>query len=96
MDAITSKIYNAFEFAQRLSELSNLCISKVLIDDILLVLKELNIKSNSYFPRLKITQIFTKKNNEQYAKNILFALMLINKVNGLSIYNHNFIPEKST
>ncbi len=167
MDAITSKIYNAFEFAQRLSELNNLCLEKASIDDILLVLKELNIKSNSYFAGLKITQIFTsmfnnwiteldkikeekiwertyinlqydilswmdaiiilsetnsktyfenpdaddqtKKNieagnsqlrqqlsqmNREYSRNILFALMLINKVSGLSMYNHNFKPEK--
>ena len=167
MDAITSKIYNAFEFAQRLSELNNLCLEKAPIDDILLVLKELNIKSDSYFTGLKVTQIFssmfnnwinqldkikeeeiwertyinlqydilswmdaiiilsetnsktyfenpdadeqTKKNieagnsqlrqqlstmNKEYSRNILFALMLINKVSGLSMYNHNFKPEK--
>ncbi len=163
MDVITSKVYNAFEFTQRLSELNNLCIEKAPIDNILLILKELHIKSNSYFPDLQVTKIFTEifnkwiadlekitedeiwnrtylnlqydiltcmdaiiillesntknyfespgadeqtkrniqtgnnqlrgqlnKMNEQYARMILFALMLINKSSGVNMYNYNF------
>ncbi len=166
MDAITNKIYNAIELASRISELNNLCTNKSDINDIILVLKELNIKSNSYFPDQKVTTILTtmfnkwinelknikdekiwdrtylnlqydilnwieaiiilsdttsetyfkspnvdettKKNiergnadlkkqlnemNIQYSNQILFALMVINKANGLSMYNHNFTEE---
>jgi hypothetical protein len=58
MDTITNKIYNAFEFATRLSELYKMCFEKAPVDDICLILKELNIKSNTYFPDLKATKIF--------------------------------------
>jgi len=167
MDAITNKIYNAFEFASRLSELYNLCAEEEALDDILLLLKELNIKLSKYFPDLKITEIFRalltnwiselekikgekiwertylnlqydilnwmdgiitisetnsktyfdsptsdrttieniklgnsqlKKQvdlmNRHYSQRILFALMMVNKTSGLSMYNHNF-TEKS-
>ncbi|MHA1380840.1 MAG: hypothetical protein ACTSRG_20940 [Candidatus Helarchaeota archaeon] len=163
MDVITNKVYNAFEFATRLSELYNLCANKESLDTILILIKELNIKLSKYFPDLKITEIFTalfnnwikelgeikdeevwdrtylnlqydilnwmdgivtisetnskiyfdspsadsttikniKAGNEQlkeqinlmnkhYSRNILFALMLVNKTSGLSMYNHNF------
>ncbi|MFX0142254.1 MAG: hypothetical protein ACFFDN_51925, partial [Candidatus Hodarchaeota archaeon] len=164
LDKITTKIYNAFEFGQRLSELFNLCQSKEPLVDIILLLKELKNKSYSYFPDLRITESFEKwsvdlekirdkdeeiwertylnlqffilawldaiivfsetntknyfespavveetlKNIEwgnaklkedlinktkQYSRNILFALMVIHKNTGLSIYNHNFKGE---
>ncbi len=167
LGVITSKIYNLFEFAGRLSDLNNLCIEKAPVDDILLVLKELNIKSNSYFSGLKIAQTLQenfknwinnldqikdeeiwdrtylnmrydiinlidaiillsesnsknyyeapdseetikknieignkqlideyKKILEQYSKNIIFALMVIEKNGGLNLYTYDFKEEK--
>ncbi len=165
LDKITIKIYNAFEFGQRLSELFNLCANKEPIEDLILLLKELKNKSFSYFPDLKITESFEKwlgdlnvirekgemiwdrtylnlqyfilawlesiivfsetstrnylespavveetlkkiqwgnaklreelKNKtNQYSREILFALMIIHKLGGLSIYNQNFKGEE--
>ena len=58
-DRITTKIFNGYEFANRLFELHNVCEKKDM-DDILILLKELKKKSISYFPDLKLQQTFEK------------------------------------
>ena len=56
VEMISSIIFNAFEFSLRLSELFDLCYKKESVENILLIIKELQIKSNSYFPELKLEE----------------------------------------
>ncbi|MBD3227152.1 MAG: hypothetical protein GF329_03105 [Candidatus Lokiarchaeota archaeon] len=158
-EKISTKIFNTFEFGLRLLELFDLCNLRESIDELLVIIKELQIKSNSYFPELKLTEhiekwfnelediqdkeifertylnlqfdilawmddiiVFSETNSKIYfeslaidentknkifqgnkrlsdnyqqrkyiyAMNILYALMLIHKNTGLSVYNYNF------
>ncbi|MHA1264514.1 MAG: hypothetical protein ACTSRS_04685 [Candidatus Helarchaeota archaeon] len=64
VEKIKKTIFNGFEFSARLSELFDLCEQQESIDDILLILKELQIKSNSYFQDEKLTSSLTARFNE--------------------------------
>lgn len=55
-DKVRIMIFNAFEFSSRLLELFEFCERKETIDDILIILKELQIKSESYFPDLRLAE----------------------------------------
>jgi len=56
VEKVRAMIFNGFEFSSRLSELFALCNSQEGLDDILILLKELQIKAQSYFPDLKLTE----------------------------------------
>jgi predicted transcriptional regulator len=55
-EKISTKIFNSFEFGLRLLELFDLCSIRETIEDLLVLVKELQIKSNTYFPELKLTE----------------------------------------
>jgi len=56
VEKVRAMIFNGFEFSTRLTELFDLCNRQESADDILLLLKELQIKAQSYFPDLKLTE----------------------------------------
>ncbi|NVM28433.1 MAG: hypothetical protein HWN65_06290 [Candidatus Helarchaeota archaeon] len=56
IEKIRSMIFNAFEFSSRLTELFEFCFDLESLDDVLLLLKELRIKSQSYFADLKLAE----------------------------------------
>jgi len=56
VEKVRAMIFNGFEFSSRLSELFGLCNSQEALDDILILLKELQIKAQSHFPDLKLTE----------------------------------------
>lgn len=64
LDKITSKVYNALEFGLRLLELYYLCEKKGTLDEVIILLKELKIKSDSYFPNLKLIESFNNRLND--------------------------------
>ncbi len=55
VEKIKNLIFNGFEFSSRLSELFGFCENQESLDDILLLLRELQIKSESYFKDSKLT-----------------------------------------
>ena len=56
IEKIRSMIFNAFEFSSRLTELFEFCNDLESLDDVLILLKELKIKSQNYFPELKLAE----------------------------------------
>jgi hypothetical protein len=56
VEKVRAMIFNGFEFSTRLTELFDLCDRQESVDDLLLLLKELQIKAQSYFPDLKLTE----------------------------------------
>jgi len=64
VEKIKKMIFNGFEFSSRLSELFNLCETQESLDEILLLLKELQIKSESYFQDTKLTEALITRYNE--------------------------------
>lgn len=60
VEKVRSMIFNGFEFSTRLTELFELCTTQESVEDILILLKELKIKAQSYFPNLKLTEDLNK------------------------------------
>ena len=58
LEKISNKVFNSFEFFSRLSEFYDVCYQKGVANDIIIYLKELRIKSNSYFQDLKLHRLF--------------------------------------
>ncbi|TFG04703.1 MAG: hypothetical protein EU536_04075 [Promethearchaeota archaeon] len=64
VEKIKNLIFNGFEFSSRLSELFDFCDQQGSLDDILLLLKELTIKSQSYFQDIKLTDALNARYKE--------------------------------
>lgn len=60
VEKIRNMILNGFEFSARLSELFAFCESREAVEDILILLRELQIKAQSYFPDIKLLESLNK------------------------------------
>ncbi|MHA1359672.1 MAG: hypothetical protein ACTSRC_16265 [Candidatus Helarchaeota archaeon] len=80
VEKIKNLIFNGFEFSSRLSELYAFCQNQENLDDILLLLKELQIKSESYFHDSKLTASISArfKELEQLQGKEIFARTYLN------------------
>ena len=80
VERIRDLIFNGFEFSSRLTELFAFCNDMESIDYVLILLKELKMKSQSYFADLKLTESINEWFNslEQFQGKEIFARTFIN------------------